>query len=64
MPVLTASSLTEGGRVGDIEIPKPQANTYQASASSSEDAIKTETATLGHNSFRPDVYRVTEGLVS
>lgn len=64
MPALTASSLTEDGQVGGMDIPKPQANTYQSSASVSTDAIKTETATLGHNSFRPDVYRVTEGLVS
>lgn len=47
-----------------LNAPKPQANTYQGSASASADAIKTETATLGHNAFRPDVYKMTEGMVS
>lgn len=53
-----------GTEVAGVKIAKPQANTYQASASVSTDASKTQTATLGHNSFRPDVYRVTEGYVA
>jgi hypothetical protein len=42
---------------------KPQANTYQSSAAVSSRAIKTQTAMSGHNVFRPDVYRVSEGTV-
>lgn len=50
--------------IGGIKIPKPQSNSYQMSASISTDAIETQTATLGHNPFRSDVYRITEGRIS
>lgn len=45
-------------------VPKPQANSYPTSSALASSTIKTQAAMLGHNSFRPDVYRVTEGLVT
>lgn len=42
----------------------PQSNTYQASAATSSAAIRNQTASLGHNVFRPDVYKVSEGYLS
>lgn len=50
--------------IGGIKIPKPQSNMYQTSAAASAAASRTQTATLGHNPFRSDVYRITEGQVS
>lgn len=64
MPQLTASSLTEGGKVGGMKVPPPQADSYQQSAATSGAAVRTQTATLGHNLFRPDVYKVSEGYLS
>lgn len=52
----------QGG--GIKRIPKPQANDYQASATMSTAAVKTQTAALGHNVFRPDVYKVSEGYLN
>lgn len=64
MPTLTASSLTEDGRVGGMSIPAPQSNTYKSSAATSSAALKDQTAVLGHNTFRADVYKVSEGYVA
>lgn len=60
---MDSPALTET-EIGGIKIPKPQSNKYQMAVSVSTDAVKSDTATMGHNSFRPDVYRVTEGYVS
>jgi len=49
---------------GVLDAPKPQANTYESSAAASTAATRSETATLGHNAFRPDIYKITEGRVS
>jgi hypothetical protein len=49
---------------GMKRIPKPQGNSYQASASTSSNAIKAQTSVLGHNTFRSDVYKVSEGYVA
>lgn len=49
--------------IGGIKIPAPQSNSYQSAASVQADAVKSQTATIGHNVFRPDVYRVSEGYV-
>jgi hypothetical protein len=57
------AELTET-EIGGIKIPKPQSNSYQASAALSTEAVKSKTTTLGHNNFRPDVYRVTEGYIA
>lgn len=57
-PALTATD------IGGIKIPKPQSNSYQSSAATSMAASKSQTAMLGHNVFRPDVYRVSEGYVT
>jgi hypothetical protein len=64
MPLLTASSLTEGGEVGGIKIAGPQPNSYQTSTAMSTNAIKEQTSMLGHNSFRPDIYKVSGGYVA
>lgn len=50
--------------IGGIKIPKPQSNVYQSAASVRTDAIKEETAVTGHNVFRPDIYRVSEGYLN
>lgn len=59
-PVPTGSDQTIGG----MKIPRPMANTYQASAATVGAAIRTQTASRGHNVFRPDVYRVSEGYLN
>jgi hypothetical protein len=64
MPNLVASSLAEGGMIGGMKIPKPMSNTYNASASTVVDAVKSNTAVSGHNVFRPDIYRVSEGSIT
>lgn len=47
-----------------MDVAKPQANSYPTSSALASSVIKSQAATLGHNSFRPDIYRVTEGLVT
>jgi hypothetical protein len=47
-----------------MNVAKPKANNYPAASALSAEAVKTSSVMLGHNSFRPDVYRVTEGLLS
>ena len=44
--------------IGGMKIPKPQAN-----IPTSTDVVKTQAAASGHNVFRPDIYRVSEGYV-
>ena len=60
---MDSPALTET-EIGGIKIPKPISNKYQTGAAVSTAAVKSETSTLGHNSFRPDVYRVTEGYIA
>ena len=62
-PAWTAGLPTPMGG-GIKRTPKPQGNSYQASAATSSAAIKTQTAAFGHNTFRPDVYKVSEGYIS
>lgn len=47
-----------------MDIKKPMANNYPAASSLSTEAVKNSSVMLGHNSFRQDIYRVTEGLVA
>lgn len=47
-----------------MDVAKPQSNMYPQSSAVVEANIKSQAATLGHNAFRPDIYRVTEGMVS
>lgn len=47
-----------------MDVAKPQANSYPAASALSAQAVKEQSVMMGHDSFRPDVYRVTEGLVS
>lgn len=60
---MDSPALTET-EIGGIKIPKPQSNKYQSAVATATDAVKSDAVTMGHNSFRPDVYRVTEGYVS
>lgn len=48
----------ETDKISNIKIAKPQAN-----LPTSTDVVKTEAAARGHNVFRPDIYRVSEGYV-
>lgn len=48
----------ETDKIGDIKVAKPQAN-----IPASTDAVKQEAAASGHNVFRPDIYRVSEGYL-
>jgi hypothetical protein len=61
---MAESSLAEGGKIGGIKIPGPQSNTYQASADTVSKAIQKQTSMRGHNVFRPDIYRVSEGYIT
>lgn len=49
---------------GVKRVARPQGNNYSASAATSSSAIKQQTSSLGHNTFRPDVYKVSEGYLS
>lgn len=51
-------------KVDSMGVAKPQANSYPTSSALAQSVIKQEAATLGHDAFRPDIYRVTEGLVT
>jgi len=42
----------------------PQANAYPQAAATQQTALKQQTGMLGHNVFRPDIYRVSEGYLS
>lgn len=61
--IQSPSTLTDK-HVSDMGVAKPQANSYPTSSALASSVIKEQAATLGHNAFRPDVYRVTNGLVS
>lgn len=47
-----------------MKIPKPQSNTYQQRMSVAAESIQGEAASMSHNTFRPDIYRVSEGYIS
>lgn len=49
---------------GVLDSAQPLGNQYKASVDTSTTAIKEQTAALGHNTFRPDVYKVSEGYVA
>ena len=42
----------------------PQSNAYPQAAATQQTALKQQTGMLGHNVFRPDIYRVSEGYLS
>lgn len=50
--------------IGGMKIPKPQSNTYQQRMSVAAESIQGEAASMSHNTFRPDIYRVSEGYIS
>lgn len=60
--IQTPASLTEQ-RVKSMQVARPQGNTYEQSAAVSSAAIKEQTVMRGHNVFRPDIYRVSDGTV-
>jgi len=49
---------------GVLNAPPPRSNMYPQSTAVVEANVKQQAATLGHNAFRPDIYRVTNGLVT
>ncbi len=60
-----ASTPTNTDRAsGVLDAAKPLANNYEKSAQTSSDALKEQTSTLGHNTFRADIYKVSEGYVA
>jgi len=61
--IQTPGTLTDQ-KVSQMDVAKPMSNSYPTSSALAAEAVKTQGALLGHNSFRPDVYRVTNGLVS
>ena len=46
------------------KIPAPQKNSYKTSTATVVDAVQSQTAMRGHNVFRPDIYRVSEGYIA
>ena len=42
----------------------PMANSYPQAAASVQQTLKQQTGLIGHNVFRPDIYRVSEGYLS
>jgi hypothetical protein len=50
--------------IGGIKIPKPQSNTYQRQMAVASEKVREETTSMSHNTFRPDIYRVSEGYIS
>lgn len=63
MPILTESTLTEGNKVGGLKVAPPSNDTYQSAASVSTNSFPM-TGASGHNTFRPDIYRVSEGYIA
>lgn len=61
--IQTPATLTDK-KIDSMDVAKPMANSYPAASALSAQAVKEQSVMLGHNSFRPDVYRVTEGLVN
>lgn len=60
--IQTPASLTEQ-KVKSMAVAQPQSNTYEQSAAVSSAAVKQQTVMRGHNVFRPDIYRVSDGTV-
>ena len=50
--------------IGGIKIPKPQSNTYQQKMAVAAEKVREESITTSHNTFRPDIYRVSEGYIT
>lgn len=50
--------------IGGIKIPKPQSNTYQRQMAVAAEKVRESAVTNSHNTFRPDIYRVSEGYIS
>lgn len=50
--------------IGGMKIPKPQSNTYQRQMAVAAEKVRESAVTGSHNTFRPDIYRVSEGYIS
>ncbi len=50
--------------IGGIKIPKPQSNTYQRQMAVAAERVRNKTMAASHNTFRPDIYRVSEGYIA
>lgn len=48
---------------GVLDAAQPLGNGYKASVDTAMGAVKEQTAMMGHNVFRPDIYKVSEGTV-
>lgn len=48
----------------EIKIPKPQSNLYQRQMGVVADEVRSEAMATSHNTFRPDIYRVSEGYIT
>ena len=46
------------------KVPAPQKNSYKTSMAATVAAVRAQTAARGHNTFRPDIYRVSEGYIA
>jgi hypothetical protein len=61
--IQTPNTLTDQ-KIQSMDIKKPMANSYPAASALSAQAAMNQSVMLGHNAFRPDIYRVTQGVVS
>lgn len=50
--------------IGGIKIPRPQSNTYQRNMGAAVGEVRSGSASMSHNTFRPDIYRVSEGYIT
>jgi hypothetical protein len=53
-----------GNEIAGIKIPKPQSNSYASSSAAVSGATQAQAVTTSHNTFRPDIYRVSEGYLT
>lgn len=57
-------AVTTPTEVMDLKITKPQSNTYGSSSAALTGAAQGQSVTTSHNTFRPDIYRVSEGYLT
>lgn len=52
------------GMIGGMKIPKPQSNMYRQQMAGATGESRNMAASTSHNTFRPDIYRVSEGYIT
>lgn len=57
-------TVTTPTEVADLKLPKPQSNSYASSSAAVSGALQAQTISTSHNTFRPDIYRVSEGYLT